>query len=295
MNKLISILVIIVVALAVFWTCTFKVKEWETAIVLQFGDVKKNDDGTAKIYGRGLHFRWPVADKAIIMDKRIQTFDGEADRISTSEQKDLIVDSYIKWKVSNFDKFYRKTNANFRAAERLLDNTVENTLREEFGRRTRTQVVSGEREEVMGLTLEEVKKRAPELGIEVIDIRVKTINLPTEVSESIYNRMRTERLRVANEHRSEGEKEKRIIIAQTDAEVQRILAEADREAREIRGQADAQAAKIYAETYNKNPEFYSFLRSLDAYRESFKDSGDILVIKPDSEFFKYFKDAEGSN
>ena len=295
MNKLISFLVILVVAFGVLWTCTFKVKEWETAIVLQFGDVKKDSDGKAKIYERGLHFRWPIADKAITMDKRIQTFDGEADRISTSEQKDLIVDSYIKWKISNFDKFYRKTNANFRAAERLLDNTVENTLREEFGRRTRTQVVSGEREEVMGLTLEEVKKRAPELGIEVIDIRVKTINLPTEVSESIYNRMRTERLRVANEHRSEGEKEKRIIIAQTDAEVQRILAEADRQSREIRGDADAEAAKIYAETYNKNPEFYAFLRSLDAYRESFKDSGDILVIKPDSEFFKYFKDAEGIN
>ncbi|GAA4362531.1 protease modulator HflC [Kangiella marina] len=295
MNKLIGILVILVVALVVFLTCTFKVKEWETAIVLQFGDVKKDDEDRAKIYGHGLHFRWPVADKAIIMDKRIQTFDGEADRISTSEQKDLIVDSYIKWKIADFDQFYRKTNANFRSAERLLDNTVETTLREEFGRRTRTQVVSGEREEVMGLTLEEVKKLAPELGIEVVDIRVKTINLPTEVSESIYNRMRTERLRVANEHRSEGEKEKRIIIAETDAEVERILAEADREAREIRGRADAQSAKIYAQTYNQNPEFYAFLRSLDAYRESFQNSDDILVIKPDSEFFKYFKDAEGKN
>lgn len=295
MNKLISILVILVVALGVFWTCTFKVKEWETAIVLQFGDVKKNDDGTAKVYGHGLHFRWPIADKAVIMDKRIQTFDGEADRISTSEQKDLIVDSYIKWRVADFDQFYRKTNANFASAERLLDNTVENALRIEFGKRTRTQVVTGEREEVMGLMLEETQSIAPDLGIEVVDIRVKTINLPTEVSESIYKRMRTERLRVANEHRSEGEKEKRILIAETDAEVQRILAEADRESREIRGQADAQAAKIYAETYNKNPEFYAFLRSLDAYRESFKDSGDILVIKPDSEFFKYFKDAAGNN
>jgi membrane protease subunit HflC len=271
------------------------VKEWETAIVLQFGDVKKDDNDKAKIYGMGLHFRWPIADKAIIMDKRIQTFDGEADRISTSEQKDLIVDSYIKWKIADFDQFYRKTNANFGSAERLLDNTVENALREEFGKRTRTQVVSGEREEVMGLMLSETQKIAPDLGIEVVDIRVKTINLPTEVSESIYNRMRTERLRVANEHRSEGEKAKRIIIAKTDAEVERILAEADREAREIRGQADAQAAKIYAETYNKNPEFYAFLRSLDAYRESFKSSDDILVIKPDSEFFKYFKDAEGVN
>jgi membrane protease subunit HflC len=295
MNKLITILVILAVALVVFLTCTFKVKEWETAIVLQFGDVKKDDNDKAKIYGMGLHFRWPIADKAIIMDKRIQTFDGEADRISTSEQKDLIVDSYIKWKIADFDQFYRKTNANFGSAERLLDNTVENALREEFGKRTRTQVVSGEREEVMGLMLSETQKIAPDLGIEVVDIRVKTINLPTEVSESIYNRMRTERLRVANEHRSEGEKAKRIIIAKTDAEVERILAEADREAREIRGQADAQAAKIYAETYNKNPEFYAFLRSLDAYRESFKSSDDILVIKPDSEFFKYFKDAEGVN
>ena len=295
MNKLITLLVVIVVALVVFFTCTFKVKEWETAIVLQFGDVKTTDDGKAKIYGHGLHFRWPIADKAVIMDSRIQTFDGEADRISTSEQKDLIVDSYIKWKIADFDTFYRKTNANFRSAERLLDNTVENALRIEFGKRTRTQVVTGEREEVMGLMLEETQSIAPDLGIEVVDIRVKTINLPTEVSESIYERMRTERLRVANEHRSEGEKEMRIIIAETDAEVQRILAEADREAREIRGRADAESAKIYAETYNQNPDFYAFLRSLDAYRESFKTSDDVLVIKPDSEFFKYFKDAEGGN
>ena len=295
MNKLITLLIVVALAVVVLFTCTFKVKEWETAIVLQFGDVKKDAEGKAKIYGRGLHFRWPVADQVVTMDKRIQTFDGEADRISTSEQKDLIVDSYIKWRIADFDQFYRKTNANYRSAERLLDNTVETTLREEFGRRTRTQVVSGEREEVMGLTLEEVKKRAPELGIEVVDIRVKTINLPTEVSESIYNRMRTERLRVANEHRSEGEKEKRIIIAETDAQVQRILAEADRTAREIRGQADAESAKIYAETYNQNPEFYAFLRSLDAYRESFKSTDDVLVIKPDSDFFKYFKDADGVN
>ncbi|RDX38163.1 protease modulator HflC [Kangiella sp. HD9-110m-PIT-SAG07] len=295
MNKLVSVLIILVVALVVFWTCTFKVKEWETAIVLQFGNVKTDSQDKAKIYGHGLHFRWPIADKAIIMDSRIQTFDGEADRISTSEQKDLIVDSYIKWKIADFDQFYRKTNANFGSAERLLDNTVENALRIEFGKRTRTQVVTGEREEVMGLMLEDTQSIAPDLGIEVVDIRVKTINLPTEVSESIYKRMRTERLRVANEHRSEGEKEKRIIIAETDAEVQRILATADRESREIRGRADAQSAKIYAETYNKNPEFYAFLRSLDAYRDSFQNSDDVLVIKPDSEFFKYFKDAEGKN
>ncbi|WP_223670880.1 protease modulator HflC [Kangiella shandongensis] len=295
MNKLISTVVILLVILAVFWTCTFKVKEWETAIVLQFGDIKVDDNGKAKLYGRGLHFRWPIADKAIIMDKRIQTFDGESDRIATSEQKDLIVDSYIKWRIKDFGQFYRKTNANHRIAESRLDDTIENALRDEFGQRTRTQVVSGEREEVMGLMLSETQKIAPDLGIEVVDIRVKTINLPNEVSEAIYNRMRNERVKIANKHRAEGEKDKRIIFAETDFTVQQILAGADRKAREIRGDADAEAAKIYAETYNQNPEFYAFLRSLDAYRESFKDSDDVLVIKPESEFFKYFKDAEGVN
>lgn len=141
--------------------------------------------------------------------------------------------------------------------------------------------------------LTETQKIAPDLGIEVVDIRVKTINLPTEVSESIYNRMRNERVKIANSHRAEGEKDRQIIIAETDAEIQRILAEADRKAREIRGQADAEATEIYAKTYGKNPEFYAFLRSLDAYKESFKSENDVIVIKPDSEFFKYFKDMDG--
>ncbi|MCW8855802.1 MAG: protease modulator HflC [Kangiella sp.] len=293
MNKLISLIVVLIIAAIVIMTCTFKVKEWETSIVLQFGDIKKNEEGAAKLYQRGFHFKWPVADKVITMDNRIQTFDGESDRIATSEQKDLIVDSYIKWRIKDFDHFYRRTGANYRVAERLLDNTVENALREEFGKRTRTQVVSGEREEVMGLMLTETQKIAPDLGIEVVDIRVKTINLPTEVSESIYNRMRNERVKIANAHRAEGEKDRQIIIAETDVQIQRILAGADREAREIRGQADAEAAQVYAQTYNKNPEFYSFLRSLDAYKESFKNADDVIVIKPDSDFFKYFKDVDG--
>lgn len=293
MNKLIGLIVVILLALIILLTCTFKVKEWETAIVLQFGDIKTNDDETAKLYQRGLHFRWPVADQVITLDKRIQTYDGESDRIATKEQKDLIVDSYIKWRISDFDHFYRKTNGNYRVAERLLDNTIEDALRSEFGQRNRIEVVSGERQEVMGLMLTKTQEIAPDLGIQVVDIRIKTINLPSEVSESIYNRMRTERLKVANEHRSDGEKERQIIIAETDAEIQRILAEADRKAREVRGQADAEAAQVYAQAYNQNPEFYSFLRSLDAYKESFKNQDDVIVIKPDSDFFKYFKNADG--
>lgn len=293
MNKLISLIVVLIIAAIVILSCTFKVKEWETAIVLQFGDIKTNEDGTAKLYQRGFHFKWPIADKVITMDNRIQTFDGESDRIATEEQKDLIVDSYIKWRIKDFDHFYRRTGADYEEAAELLDNTVENALRDEFGQRTRTEVVSGEREEVMGLMLTETQKIAPDLGIEVVDIRVKTINLPTEVSESIYNRMRNERVKIANAHRSEGEKDRQIIIAETDAEIQRILAEADRKAREIRGQADAEATETYAKAYGKNPEFYAFLRSLDAYKESFKSEDDVIVIKPDSEFFKYFKDMDG--
>lgn len=294
MGKLQGFFIFLLIALSVLMASAFKVKEWETAIVLQFGEVKTDSSGKVKLYERGLHFRLPIADKVITMDNRIQTFDGEADRIATSEQKDLIVDSYIKWRIKDFDQFYRRTNANYQTAANLLDATVENVLRDEFGQRKRTQVVSGEREEVMGLLLKETKRIAPDLGIEVVDIRIKTINLPVEVSESIYKRMRTERLEVANQHRSDGEKTKRIIYAKTDADVKRILAEGDRKAREIRGDGDAEAAKIYAETYNKNPEFYAFLRSLDAYKASFTGSEDIMVIKPDSEFFKYFKDAKGN-
>ncbi len=279
----------VVVLLLVLSVSLFRVQQWERAIVLRFGEIIVNDEGGSRVYEPGLYIKIPFADRVVKMDARIQTADGDSNRIATSEQKDLIVDTYVKWRIENFGQFYRRTNGNLNTAQGLLENTVENALRIEFGKRARHQVVSGERTEVMDILRKDTNTLSPELGIKVVDIRVKKINLPDEVSESVYDRMRKERERIANKHRSDGEREANIIRAKADADVQRILAEADRKARQIRGGADATAAEIYAKTYQKDPEFYAFLRSLDAYKASFDSKQDVLVIKPDSEFFRYFK------
>ncbi len=287
------ILLMIVVVVWIGTSFVFVVNERERALVLAFGEIIADDNGVEKVYEPGLHFKWPLIDSVIKIDARIQTLDGDPDLIKTINQKDLEVDTYVKWKVVDFAHFYRSTGASMIQAQNRLETNIENALLTEFGQRTRQEVVSGEREEVMGRLSREASKISPELGMEIIDVRVKKINLPKQVSQSIYDRMIKERERIANQHRSDGQKEKNIIQSKADAEIRKILAEADRTAREIRGKADAEAAKIYADTYSKNKEFYSFLRSIDAYKASFSDKNDILVIKPDSDFFKYMKDANG--
>ncbi|APD95560.1 protease modulator HflC [Alteromonas mediterranea] len=273
----------------------FAVKEGERAIVIQFGKVQRDDDtGDTKVFEPGLHFKLPFIDSVRVLDARIQTLDGSPDRFVTSEKKDLIVDSYVKWRIDDFARYYLSTGGNKLQAEALLKQKVNNGLRSEFGTRTIAQIVSGERSALMNQAMEQASTSSDELGIEIVDVRVKQINLPTEVSNSIFQRMRAERAAVAREHRSEGQEQAEVIKANIDAKVTVMLADAERNARQLRGEGDAIAAQIYADAYSQNADFYSFLRSMDAYKKSFNSKQDVMVIAPDSDFFKYMNQSRGN-
>lgn len=288
----------IIIALLVLlgFSSLFVVKEGNKAIVIQFGKIQKdNDTGETKVFGPGLHFKLPLIDTVRPLDARIQTLDDAPDRFVTSEKKDLIVDSYVKWKISDFERYYLSTGANKLQAEALLKQKVNNGLRSEFGARTISQIVSGERSALMDQAMQQASSSSDELGIEIVDVRVKQINLPTEVSNSIFQRMRAERAGVAREHRSEGQEQAEVLRADIDAKVEVMLADAERNARQLRGEGDASAAQIYASAYSKNPEFYSFLRSMDAYRASFNSKQDVLVVEPNNDFFRYLNAQTGES
>ncbi|MBE7214029.1 protease modulator HflC [Shewanella benthica] len=291
MGRLIAVIAAVLVA--VFLSSILVVNEGERAIVSRFGKILK-DDGITRIYAPGLHIKIPMIDKIKFLDSRIQTMDGAADRFVTSEKKDLMVDSYVKWRIKDFEKYYLSTNGGIKAnAESLLQRKINNDLRTEFGRRTIKEIVSGSRDELQQDALRNASESAEDLGIEVVDVRVKQINLPANVSASIYQRMRAERTAVAKEHRAQGMEQSEIIKANTDASVTILLAEAQRKALEVRGEGDATAAKIYADAFSQDPEFYSFLRSLEAYKISFQGDSNVMVLEPDSDFFKYMKSPLG--
>ncbi|WP_028109934.1 protease modulator HflC [Ferrimonas futtsuensis] len=274
----------------------FVVSEGERGIVKRFGKIAKDADGVTLVYEPGLHFKVPVIDSVIRLNARILTLDAPADRFVTSEKKDLMVDSYVKWRIIDFERFYLSTSGgNQLQAEALLQSKINNGLRSEFGSRTISEIVSGSRDELQQEALKAASDSALELGIKVVDVRVKQINLPREVSQSIYDRMRAERTAVAKEHRSQGREKAEVLRAEIDAKVTVMLAEAEKKVRTLRGQGEAQAAKIYADAYNQEPEFYSFMRSLDAYAKSFNSKQDVLVVSPDSEFFQYMKGANKAN
>ncbi|MGQ8365577.1 protease modulator HflC [Glaciecola sp. 1036] len=285
--------ILLVVALLLGYNSLFVVEEGTRAIVITFGKVKMDDSGTPVVYEPGLHGKIPFFARVQRLDARIQTLDERADRFVTSEKEDLIVDSYVKWRIQDFARYYLSTGGNIMQAETLLKQKVTNGLRSEFGTRTINQIVSGERSELMDDALTQASSSSNELGVEILDVRVKQINLPTEISNNIFNRMRAERNAAAREYRSKGQEQAAIIEANIDAKITVMYADAERNSRQLRGEGDAIAAEIYANTYNKNPEFYSFLRSMDAYRASFNSKNDILVVEPDSDFFKYMKQASG--
>ncbi|QSX29473.1 protease modulator HflC [Shewanella cyperi] len=302
------VLVVIAAILGVSASALMVVSEGERAIVSRFGEVvKDNIDGkpVTRVYGPGLHLKVPVIDKIRYLDARIQTLDGAADRFVTSEKKDLMVDSYVKWRIKDFEKYYLSTNGGIKSfAESLLQRKINSDLRTEFGQRTIKEIVSGvrsgqgneqegsSRDELQRRALRNAAKSAEDLGIEVVDVRVKQINLPTNVSSSIFQRMRAERQAVAKEHRAKGREESEKIRATTDANRVVKLSTAKRNGEVIRGEGDAIAAKIYADAYNKDPEFFAFVRSLDAYRASFDGNSNVMVLEPDSEFFRYMKHAK---
>lgn len=287
MKNLIIVLILAIGALG--YSSLFTIKEGERGVVIRFGKVAQDDEGQAVVYTPGLHVKVPFIERIIKMDARVQTLDGGADRFITSEQKALIVDSFVKWRISDFAQFYLSTGGgNVAQAEALLTRRINSGLRSEFGTRTIQDIVSGERSELMEQALVQAGDGAADLGIHILDVRVKQINLPDEVNQSIYARMRAEREAVAREHRAEGREQAEFIRADVDARITVMVADAQREARQLRGEGEAQAAQIYGESYQQDDEFYAFIRSLEAYAASFEGNGDVLVLSPESDFFKYF-------
>ena len=270
------------VALLLASSSLFVVKETERAIMLQFGEVVQFD------IQPGLHVKVPFVNTVRIFDARVLTLDARPQRYLTLDKKALIVDSFVKWRIDDVAVYYTSTSGDEFTAAKLLASRVDTGLRNQFGERTLTEVVSGERDELMAELLEELNQLVKtEFGIEVVDVRVKRIDLPQEVSESVYGRMRTERESEAREIRSKGKEFAEGKRADADRQETVIEANAYRDAELVRGDGDAKAAAIYAKAFNKDPEFYSFYRSLDAYRKTFGASGDVMLLEPDSEFFKY--------
>ncbi|MGX2950429.1 protease modulator HflC [Ursidibacter sp. B-7004-1] len=284
---------LLAVILFIVYQAVIVVQEGQRGIMLRFNKVHRDADNKVVVYEPGLHFKLPIIDQLKTLDARIQTLDGQEDRFVTVEKKDLLVDSYVKWKISDFGQFYTSTGGDYQKASDLLRRKVNDRLRSEIGSRTIKDIVSGSRGELMAgaqKALNAGEDGAERLGIEVVDVRVKQINLPNEVSSSIYQRMQAERAAVAREHRSQGEEKAEFIRADVDKKVILILANANKTAEEMKGQGDAEAAKIYADAFSQAPEFYSFIRSLKAYEESFAEGkNNMMLLKPDSEFFRFMK------
>jgi len=284
MKNLSRLLVGLLTLLVLLSLSTFTVDQREHAVVFRLGEI------VSVKAEPGLYFKVPLVENVRFFEKRILTYDStQPDRFITSEKKSVLVDSYIKWRINDPAKYYVSVNGDERQAERRLTQTVNDGLRAEFGKRTIQEVVSGERSEIMNIIKERADSDSRQIGIEIIDVRIRRVDLPNEVSESVYQRMNAERKAVANELRSQGFAESEKIRA--DAEKQRdiIITDAYREAQMIKGQGDAKASRIYADTFSKNPEFYDFYRSLEAYRNSFDGKDDIMVLDANSDFFKYLR------
>ena len=284
MNNRIGIALAAVLAAGVLASMSlFTVDQRENAIVFQLGEVK------AVITTPGLHLKWPLIQNVRYFDARILTLDTpDAERYITSEKKNLLVDTFVKWKIGDPRQYYISVGDEEQAQTRL-SQTVNATLREEFGKHTVHEVVSQDRDEIMRVVRERANQDAKKIGVEIIDVRLKRVDLPQEVSESVYKRMDAERKSVANQLRSEGASEAERIRAEADKERAVIIANAYNEAQRVKGEGDAKASAVYAQAFGKNPEFYAFYRSLEAYRSSFKNRSDVLVLEPSSDFFKYLK------
>jgi len=269
------------------YSAAFTVNQWEVALKLQLGEIIDTD------YDPGLHWMIPLVNNVKTFDGRIQTMDSRPERFLTSEKKDVIVDYFAKWRIANVAQYFRSTGGSEEKTARLLQERINTSLRDEFGKRTVQEVISGERAEIMMLLTKDSDAKAAELGVEILDVRVKQIDLPPEVSDSVYQRMRAERERVARDLRALGAEAAEKIRANADRERVVIVADAYREAEQLRGEGDGKASEIYANAYNQDSEFYAFYRSLNAYKNSFSQSGDVMVLQPDSDFFRYLKNQTG--
>ncbi|MCU7946085.1 MAG: protease modulator HflC, partial [Candidatus Thiodiazotropha sp. (ex Cardiolucina cf. quadrata)] len=263
------------------------VNQWEVALKLRLGEIVATD------YTPGLHWMVPVLNNVKTFDARIQTMDARPERFLTAEKKDVIVDYFAKWRIADVAQYFRSTGGGLDKTARLLQERINTSLRDEFGKRTVQEVISGERTEIMDKLTKDSDAKAAELGVEILDVRVKQIDLPPEVSESVYQRMRAERERVARDLRAKGAEAAERIRANADRERVVIVADAYREAEKLRGEGDGKAAETYAGAYKQDSEFYSFYRSLNAYKNSFQNRSDVMVLQPDSDFFRYLKNRTG--
>jgi membrane protease subunit HflC len=280
-SRIFIALLVVVILLSM---ATYTVDQREHAIVFRLGEI------IAVKEEPGLYFKTPLVDNVKFYDKRILTYESSTpDRFITSEKKNVLVDSFIKWRIIDPGKFYVSVNGDERQAVRRLTQTVNDGLRAEFGKRTIQEVVSGERSEIMDIIKERADRESNNIGIEILDVRLRRVDLPKEVSDSVYQRMEAERKSVANELRSEGFAESEKIKANAEKQKEIIITDAYREAQKIKGQGDAKAARVYSDVFSKNKEFYDFYRSLEAYRNSFDSKEDILVLDPNTEFFKYLQ------
>lgn len=286
-------LIFILITIIISPFCIFIVYETDKALTDVLGKLTiDNQTNLPKIYNPGLHMKLPFIQVVRSFDLRLKILDSQCYRITTKEKKDVLVDFYVLWQIKNLQLYFTRTGGHRAKAEQLLKQKIISDLKAEFGRHTVQEVVYGERLELMFKLREEIESNTQSIGISVIDVRIKRIDLPDEVRDSVYNRMRAERERVASEIRATGRAEASKLQAYADKEKRIILADAFKNAKKIRGEGDALVTKIYSDAYSMDPEFYSFYRTLDAYKNAFSNKNDILIITPDGDFFKYFKKAQ---
>ncbi len=283
MNKstFVSAIVLVLVAWVVSMSL-FTVGQTQYAILLRLGEFVRSD------YQPGLHFKWPLINNVIKFDKRILTLDASPEEILTGEKKTVLVDYYVKWRIKSVEAYYLAYGSLESRARSRLSEVIKNGLQAEFNQRTIRQVVTEDRTEIMKRLAARANQRLGKFGIEIIDVRIKQIELPAGVRDAVFKRMRAGRDRIAKDHRGKGRKEATIIEAQAKRKRTEMLAAARRNADEIKGEGDARATEIYAKAYGQDPEFYAFYRSMMAYRDAFDSKQDVLVLEPDSEFFQYF-------
>ncbi|WP_397473025.1 protease modulator HflC [Pusillimonas sp.] len=289
MQRFFPYLIGLLIVLAILSSCVFVVRERDSALVFALGEVRET------ITEPGLYFKLPPPFQNVVrLDKRLQTIESkDPERIQTAEKKNLLIDSFVKWRITDPRQFYVTFGANTRAAEERLSAQIRDALNASVNVRTVKEVVSSERGDIMKEMLTTVDNRARPLGVEVVDVRLRRIDFAPEISESVYRRMEAERKEEANRLRATGAADSERVRAQADRQRQELLATAYAQAQEIRGQGDAQATSIFAEAYGKNPDFYSFYKSLEGYRAAFSSKDDLLVISPDSQFFRYWESVRG--
>jgi len=286
MNKL-PLLVLLAAIVGVIASTMYTVSEREKAILFALGELKDAD------IKPGLHFKWPFFNNVKKFDSRILTLDAKPESFLTNEKKNVLVDFFVKWRIKDVGQFYVATSGgDEEVAKSRMAQIIKDELRDEFSKRTIQEAISGGRNEIVTVMREKANAKTKELGVEVVDVRVSRIDYSQSISGSVYDRMKAERFRVAKDLRARGKEESEVLRAKADRERQVIVANAYRDSEKVRGEGDAKATEIYAQAYSQNEEFYSFIRSLSAYTNTFSGKNDILIMEPDSEFFRYFKKSE---